>query len=505
VTTTSRDWPATDPVTVVALARQRPGGWWLTPLGWLSWIVPTLVTGLVVRYQAARPQLWRDEFASWSVASRTVPQILDLGKHIDGVTVPYYLFLHYWIGWFGDSVPAMRAPSIIAMAAAAGVAAMLGRRLYGDLAGLFAGLLFAGVPAVTRYGQEVRGYAAATLFTVLATLLLVVALQRSRWWTWIPYAISVALIGLSHEIALLVLAGHLVAVLTMCRREGRLRLLWWVLAAGAGAGALAPIALNGLGQHGAQLSWLGPATLDDLVDQPGNIFTAPVVGGAIWAIAAFALPRRREHWQSDGWTRLLWLTVLIPFAALYAIDQLITPIFLGRYLLFLIPMLCVLAGRALTTLRPHTALAVILAVAAVGVPAQKNARESHSPFDYRAVASLLRTWSQPGDGVIYAPRSGWQFTDEAMRYYLGDRQPKDVLLKSDEVRNASLWATECDPGPDCTAGTSRVWTVIADDTSNSGQAAVLRLSASDKDALSTYRRAERWRVGGFTVYLYVAK
>lgn len=476
-----------------------------TAVSQLSWVAPVLLAALVIGCQATRPQLWRDEFASWGVATRTVPQILELGRHIDGVTVPYYLFLHFWIGWFGGSVLALRMPSIIAMTAAAGVTALLCRRLYGDLAGLGAGLLFAVVPAVSRYGQEARGYAPATLFTVLATLLLVIALQRSRWWTWTAYAMGVALVGLSHQVALLVLAGHLAAVLTMVRREGRLRLLWWVIAAGTGAGTLAPIALNGLGQHGSQLSWLGPATLDDLANQPGDIFLSPVVGGAIWAIAAFALPRTREHWRNDAWTRLLWLTVLLPFAALYAIDRLIAPIFVGRYLLFVIPLLCVLAGRALATLRPHTALAVVLAVAAVGVPAQQDARATHSPYDYIGVARLLSTWSVPGDGVIYAPRSGWVFTDEAMRYYLGGQGPKDVLLQTDEVQNASLWATECDSGAACVAGTPRVWTVIADDTESPARTAAQELSQSDNDALAAYRKAGTWDLDGFTVDLYLPR
>src|SRR3954451_9647205 len=65
----------------------------------LVWAVPAVVTALVVGYQAGRPDPWRDEFASWSAATRTVPEIVALGRHIDGVIVPYYLFLHVWIGW----------------------------------------------------------------------------------------------------------------------------------------------------------------------------------------------------------------------------------------------------------------------------------------------------------------------------------------------------------------------------------------------------------------------
>jgi mannosyltransferase len=463
------------------------------------------VAGLVVRYQAARPQLWRDEFATWSAATRTIPQILDLGKHIDGVTVPYYLFLHYWIRLFGDSPVAMRIPSVLAMAATAGVVALLARRLYGNLAGLWAGLLIAAVPAVSRYGQEARGYALAALFAALATLLLVLALQKNRWWSWLPYAVCIALLGLAHQVALLVLAGHFLAVVAFCLRQGRLRMLWWALATAAGVGAVLPIALNGLGQHGAQLNWLAPATLDELAAMPGAIFGSAVVGGAIAAIAVFALPRRGEKGGNDGWSRLLWLSVLIPFGLLYAVDQLVAPIFLDRYLLFLVPPLCVLAGRAMATLRWHTALAVGLVVAAVGLPAQVDYRVQHSGFNYKSVARLLRTNAQPGDGIIYAPRDGWQFTDEAMRFYLGQNLPKDVLVQTNELQGASLWATECTDGPACIAGTPRVWTVIADDVHAPGQPSAERLSAADRAALSTYHSVERWDLSGFIVNLYLPR
>jgi mannosyltransferase len=474
-------------------------------LGMLSWLLPTVVAGFVVSYQASRPQLWRDEFASWSAATRTVPQIIELGQHIDGVTVPYYLFLHHWIGWFGDSTLSMRMPSIIAMTATAGVVALLGRRLYGNRAGLLAGLLVSAAPVASRYGQEARGYALAALFATLATLLLVLALARPRRWLWACYAVSVALLGLSHQVGLLVLIGHLAAALTYAGRRGRRRLLWWALSAGAGMAVVAPIALNGLGQHGTQLSWLGPATLHDLGNMPGVIFESALVGGALCAIAAFALPRRGERGRHDTWSRLLWLSALVPYAVLYAIDQLIAPLFLGRYLLFVVPLLCVLAGRALSLLRLPTALAVGLVVAAVGLPAQVDARTTHSNSDYRAVADLLANFSRPGDGAIYAPRSGWEFTDEAMRYYLRDRAPTDVLMERSEVQNASLWANECGDGAACVFGTPRVWAVIADDSAYPGLPGTLQYSASATAALATYRRAERWDFEGFAVVLYLPR
>src|SRR6185312_2573237 len=51
-------------------------------------------------------------------------------------------------------------------------------RLAGARAGLVAGLVFALVPSVSRFAQEVRFYALATLVATLATLLLLRALDR---------------------------------------------------------------------------------------------------------------------------------------------------------------------------------------------------------------------------------------------------------------------------------------------------------------------------------------
>jgi mannosyltransferase len=86
----------------------------------LTWLVPIAVTATVVSFHATTAPPWRDEFATWSAATRTLPQIVELGRHIDAVTVPHYVFMHVWIAWFGDSVLSLRLPSLMAMTGTAG-------------------------------------------------------------------------------------------------------------------------------------------------------------------------------------------------------------------------------------------------------------------------------------------------------------------------------------------------------------------------------------------------
>ena len=485
-------------MTIEKLSRRLAPGWLRTQL---CWVVPAVATWLTVSYQAAQPQPWRDELASWSAATRTVPEIFALGRHIDGVTVPYYLFLHYWIDWRGESLAAMRTPSVAAMTATAAVVALLARRFWGNKAGMLAGLVFAVLPVVSRYGQEIRGYAFATLFATLATLALASALEKSGWWRWVLYGVCVALMGLSHLLTLLILGGHLVMAIVLGWWFGRWRMLWWLLAAAAGVGAVVPLTYHGFGQQGEQLEWLDPAKSRALADILGGIFATPLIGGIVVGLAVAALWRERAAAAA-----LLWASVLVPVGLLFAYDQLVSPIFLGRYLLFCVPLLCALAGAALTMLRLPLALVAVLALGAMGLPTQGDLRVQHSPVNYRAAAAVISTNQRPGDGIIYEPRAeGWQFVDIGLKFYLRDHAPRDLLLQSDETQNASLWATECADQVKCIGDTSRVWVVAADNSNPPFRAtATNQLGYGAKTLLTRYFvPLVTWRVGGITIALFV--
>lgn len=247
---------------------------------WLAWAVPTVVTAALGLYQINVPILWRDELATWSAASRTLPQLWAMVHHVDAVLGLYYLGLHLWMAVFGTSAAALRLPSALAMTGAAAVVALTGKRLGGTRVGLISGLIFAVVPSVSRFAQEARPYAFATLFAALATLLLLRAMERPTWLRWGCYALAVAAVGASNLVALCVLAAHAAIVATdFCLRtvriggedapdggralpggrpepvEGRpLALLgWFSLAAVIGVIVDAPVVLEGHAQSTSQI------------------------------------------------------------------------------------------------------------------------------------------------------------------------------------------------------------------------------------------------------------
>ncbi|WP_371682242.1 glycosyltransferase family 39 protein [Micromonospora sp. WMMA2032] len=339
------------------------------------WVVPGLLTLGITLVGIGHAQPWRDELATWSAATRPLPDLLRLTRVIDAATGPYYALMHGWTALVGTSPTALRLPSALAMAAAAALTARLGARLVGDRAGLLAGLLFAVLPATSRYGQEARPYALATLLAVLATLLLVDALRRPTWRRWAGYALAVAALALVHLIALTLLAVHAVVVLLTAARgpatavdppdrsrperldagaardargapvPGRRVLARWLLALVPAVVLVTPLALVARGQRGRQLDWVDPARLPDLAALPGGLAQSGVVGGFLLALAALGAVRLGRR------ALLPAAAVLLPVLLLFAAGT-VVPLWVSRYLVFTVPFACLLAGAALAGTTP---------------------------------------------------------------------------------------------------------------------------------------------------------
>ncbi|MFY1578446.1 glycosyltransferase family 39 protein [Verrucosispora sp. WMMD703] len=446
------------------------------------WLAPATVTLLatLVGLDAAQP--WRDELATWSAATRELGGLFRLAGTIDAATGPYYLFMHAWLAAAGDSVAALRLPSALAMAATAGLTAVLGHRLWDARVGTLAGLLFAVLPGTSRYGQEARPYALASALAVLSTLLLVAGLQRPTRRHLIGYAAATTALGLTHLVALTLLAAHAVAVLTRTARAGPAAgadfesraggssgggqrestgqvIGYWLAALAPVAMAVVPLALVASGQRGRQLDWVDAARPGDLAALASGVAQSGVVGGVLIGLAALGTARA-------GRRALLPLSCVLAPVLLLFLAGLAVPLWVPRYLVFVVPFGCLLAGAALASARLPAALAVVVLTGLLGLPEQAALRRTHewprtATVDYRATAEIIAAGRRPGDAVVYSPRDSWLFLDLGLRYHLGGRIPRDALLAEGQERRGDLWAAECDRPAECLAGVDRVWLVLA--------------------------------------------
>ncbi|MEU8139367.1 glycosyltransferase family 39 protein [Streptodolium elevatio] len=473
-----------------------------------------LLTLVLCLWRFESPVLWRDELATWTAAQRSVPELFAMLGNVDASAGGFYLFMRGWTAVFGDGTLAMRMPAMLAMAGTAACVVLLGRRAFGRPAGAAAGVVFALLPSVSRYGQEARAYGFVCLTFAVATLLLARAAERPTIRRWAAYSTAVALLGVWHLVALAGLAGH---VAWLAARPGSARgaerpsvRRAFLVAVAAGTAPLAPLAAVAGGQRVRQIEWIPRPDLDTLqVLLPRLAASGPVaVALAVLALGACTGPHRRSAAGYFG-------VALVPVAVVWAVSRAgDTSYFLPRYFLFTLPAWAVLAGAGIAVLadrlaaagratgssgdrqtpgpapvpapiaRPITpptatvATAVLLAlVAAIGVSDQRQLRapgaheqrdyperSAASWVDYRGIADLLRARQRPGDGIVYASvdQRLWH-TDAGVEYYLrGELRPNDVLLGRSGVDRDDLWTYDCLDSEAClrAADPERIWLVV---------------------------------------------
>ncbi len=463
------------------------------------WWLPAAATLLIVRYGAGRPVLGWDEIATWDASTRSLSELVALAANIDVVFAPYYLFMHAWIEVFGDSEVALRAPSILTTVAAVALIAVLARRLFSPRVGLITGLLLAIVPGITRYGQEVRPYGFALMFGTLATLLLFRALDRSSWWRWAGYSLTVALLGLFQLMGLLLLLGHAAVV---AERIWRVRnwkqavrdraALGWLIAAVMGVLPCLPLAYIALGQR-SQLNWLPPMQWDSFQNLPNDLFWSPLIGWFILGLTLFA-----GALDGSAVRRLVFIAVL-PVFGLY-VAAFFTWLWVPRYVIYTLPIWCLLAAVAVATRRWRIAMVFAL-IATIGLPVHENLRKStgHDQADYRVAMRVIDKNYRPGDGIVYERIVAWSVRP-AVRYYLPSNRPRDVLAERSPLQMNSIYAEECRNPSLCLSGVPRVWVFLP----HTFYSPLSQLSDSTADAIEDqYEVDQIWRLGNATVGLYV--
>jgi mannosyltransferase len=432
----------------------------------LVFALPALATLACVLPGLGHRQLWRDEHATWWASTLSWHDLGRLIEHIDVVFAPYYAAMHLWIRVAGDSAAALRLPEALAMAVAAGLVGLVGRRMFAVRTGLLAGLLFAVVPAVTRYGQETRSYAFATMFALLATLLLLRALDKPSLRTWTGYALAVAATGFSHLVAMSVIAGHLWLVVQAKRRGDRIAHYAFAGAALLGLSITFPMVAQGSGQSG-QIAW-NVTTTKDLTEFPLELFGSWITGGAVMGLGLVGLLVARRYAVMLG----AW-ALLPPVLTFVTANQL--HLFLPRYLLFTIPAWTLLVAAAITRLAgrldpearrgagAQVLSGVLVAAVAAGYafvawPAIGEAKQDlPTEPGYRGAANVIAAREKPGDGMIF---NGVMSERRAMAYELRDREaPKDVLMEYTPQQNGSYGATECRLPARCLKGVDRLWLV----------------------------------------------
>jgi mannosyltransferase len=406
-------------------------------------------------YRLSEPYLWFDEAFSILLSRHTPAQIFSITAR-DIHPPLYYVSLHYWIEWWGDSKFAVRSMSVMFGVGNVALIIWLTRLASNRNAALLAGSLVALLPLALRYSQETRMYVLTAFFLLGATLALfywVKAPNRLRYL--VIYTLLISAGFYTHYISFACVLSHWLYLLLLGQRqEGTqhylLRPSWWL------ANVFIVVlyipwlySIQDLVAHfdtfvgEGVLDWIRPVSLSRLPSAFWMTLTARTGKDAGWPfyillpIVFFLMALRvayRE--QRPGFFQMgLVIYTLLPLFVVFLIS-LIKPMFVERYLFFALTCLPILVALIVDSLRLRVLqFFVVLSVVALqlngsvtlyGREDEYDGNRQNSLFALEPLADEIARRSMPGDYIL-VEGSYWfltlvydnKTTTQPQVYYLG--------------------------------------------------------------------------------------
>jgi mannosyltransferase len=359
---------------------------------------------------AGRPSFWYDEAATISASySRSLQQLWQMLSNVDAVHGLYYLLMHGWFQIFPPTEFWSRAPSGLAVGAAAAGVVVLGRQFSSRTVALSSGVVCGILPRATWAGIEARPYALSMMAAVWLTVLFVHATRRDNAWLWLSYGVVLATSVLLDVYLTLLLLAY-VAFLCLCRHSPTVLVRFAVASLLAGC-AVAPFGVEAFGQvH--QIVWIAPIgrrTIEDVTVQqyferspPFMIVSTLVVATAVvlWLCTSAHLARgdRRLMTLAIGW-------IVIPTTVILIWSAVLNPIYTPRYLCFTAPAVALVLGVCIGALAvaPWMAAAILSVFTLAAGPnyflVQRGPYAKYG-MDYSQVADLITEKAAPGDCLL---------------------------------------------------------------------------------------------------------
>lgn len=337
-----------------AVASSRPGLGWALPLLLALAAVPRLIDAL-------RNPLIFDEIYSLHLARLGLHGLLaTLSRDVDQPL--HFLVVWAWRAIGGEADLWIKIPPLLFALATVWVTARLGRAMFGETAGLVAAALLALQPTHVLYSQQARFH--AMLWLILTALLWLA-------WRWLERPSRGDAIGMMLLMAAALytdwfsvfVIGAIALWGTIALRGDPRRLGVWLAVFALGVMLYAPQMVTLVAQIRRDVAGerllppMSGAEIGDLLRKLAYNarYLVPVLAALALAPLAWRSTRRPAA--------LLWVVALLPVLLPWWLSVQGVHLFIGRQMLFTMPIVCLLAGAAATRVRPSWAQA--LAVAAL--------------------------------------------------------------------------------------------------------------------------------------------
>jgi len=365
-------------------------------------IALTLLAFAIASYRLGAKSFWLDETVAGSYARMSWGHLWTVVSKSDPNMGLYYVLLRLWVIVVGHSDAAVRSLSVVLGGLSVPAIVLLGRRLFGPLAGGLAGLLLAISPFLVEYEQTARAYSLVVLLVTLSSLFFVIALEDPSPKALSAYAATSALSVYAHYFAAFVLLVQFLTVVAVRRRSALSP--GWVLAWCGIVLLCIPEAIFAQRAGTGGISWIPEPTIRSLFELPSRLVGGRVTAVLVAVLACYAIARTRglraQVWRI-GFV-LAWL--IVPVALTFVISRLGRPLFIPYYLIIVLPAIYLLAAAGLSRLPWRwIAAAATVAVAALSLAHVRSWDDQPSLENFRDATHYIVTHQQAGDGIIFYP------------------------------------------------------------------------------------------------------
>jgi mannosyltransferase len=375
----------------------------------------TAIAFVAAFYRLGEKGLWVDEAFSANYARLGFSGLWHVISTQDPNMSLYYVLLHFWVGVFGSSEPALRGLSALAGALAIPFAVLLGTRLFGRTSGLIAGLLLALNPFFLEYEQIARSYALAVLLVLASCYAFVLALESPTRTRLLAYVLTSALAVYAHYFAALVLLAQFATLFAFAPRQTVRRR--WLAPGGAVIALCLPAAVFASHEQGSGLEWIGTPSFSDLLRVPSGITGGTGLAILLSALACYGFVRAigtHRRWQAEFVGAWLFFPVALDFIE----SRFGHSLFVTHYLIVVLPALLLLAAAGVAALpRKLAGIGVCCLLVALALVYAKSWYEEPSIEGYRGAARYVLGSDRPGDGIVYYPELALGGPSQGFAYY----------------------------------------------------------------------------------------
>lgn len=404
-----------------------------------------VLLGLALRvYDLGGESVWFDEAVSIDVSSRLgfVEQIKWVAGPSKETNPPfYYMVLHLWTPFFGNSEFISRLPSVIFGVLTIILTYSVGRLLFGKRAGLLAALIMSVSFFHVRYAQEARGYTLMVFLALVScySLLKMISEWKRRWA--VVYVLSSALLCYTHYFGLFTILAQNIFCFTLFLRRGRvggLGFTRWILVQVTLGVLYIPgfifLALRFSSVRGS--FWIPEPGYRDLFgyfnNYAGSVYMLALLAGfallaivnseklrsvkglkGLFAPADEAAPVRGITYGEKIYLLMLWIAV--PVILPFVFSLIFTPIMVSRYAIVASVGFYLLAAAGMSAINKRPVLyavtAVVILLSAAKLYRYYDGVEKHQ---WREVIREIESNAGSGDYVLVYPH----YETVSAEYYL---------------------------------------------------------------------------------------